>query len=100
MARPTRERTKGGVDRPAVTSRAAIAVLGLLAGCMPDDWNGEPYAGPGTAADTGNVAAVAFAGTWVSEGADLSELFAAEPFSYERVDAVFEAGGEYAVTST
>lgn len=87
----------GGVDRPAVWCRAAIAVP-LLVGCMPDDWNGEPYLGPDGTGTTEE--APAFAGSWISEGADLSELFAAEPFSYERVEAVFEAAGGYSVTST
>ena len=82
--------------------RAAIVVV--LVGCMPDDWNGEPYTGPGTVVDTdtdgGTGSDIGFVGSWVSEGADLSELFAAEPFSYERVEAQFGANGDYAVTST
>lgn len=74
------------------------ALLLPVAGCMPDDWDGEPWTGPGTSGDTGAPAS-AMVGDWVSEGGDLSDLFAADPFRYVRVDASFAVDGTYAVTS-
>lgn len=79
-----------------------ILVLPLLFACIPDDWDGQPYTGPGTSIPTGSDTGVqvvrdGLAGAWVSEGADLSELLANEPFNYVRVDAVFEANGDYTV---
>lgn len=84
--------------------RASFLVL--LAACMPDDWNGEPYVPPtGTpvATDTGadtTPAGAGFADTWTSEGDDLSPLFAGEPFNYASVVATFRADLTYSVVAT
>ncbi|MFT4627567.1 MAG: hypothetical protein ACI8PZ_006253 [Myxococcota bacterium] len=90
--------------------RASLPLL-LLLGCMPDDWDGTPYdpsewqtagevaGGAGAVDDTGApVSAAAIAGTWVSTGDDLSELFAGTPFEYDTITAEFGVGGAYTVT--
>lgn len=76
-----------------------ILVLPLLFACIPDDWNGQPYTGPGSVVgDTGAMPVRdGLAGAWVSQGADISELLANEPFNYVRVDALFEESGAYTV---
>lgn len=82
----------------------SVLLLGI-AGCLPDDWNGEPYTGPPTSlstptVDTGTIpGGPALVGSWVSEGADLSPLFADPPFSYDRVETTFRADLTY-TTST
>ncbi len=82
----------------------------LLSGCIVDDWNGQPYMGPPSstgvpgglptgAGDTGTIpVANGLEGVWISQGADLSDLLAAEPFNYVRVDAIFRPSGDYEVT--
>lgn len=75
----------------------------VLGGCLPDDWNGEPYV-PTTAAPTGDTAEpstdpASLVGSWRSEGEDLSELFAEPPFGYVQVDVRFGADERYTVTS-
>ena len=78
-----------------------ICLLPLLFACIPDDWNGQPYTGPGTGAPAGDSGLLpvgdGIEGNWLSQGADLSELLANEPFNYVRVDAMFEANGDYSV---
>jgi hypothetical protein len=75
--------------------------LAMLVGCVPDDWDGTPYVpdtgDPATTADTDTDVPVegGLVGTWLSEGDDLSELFAGEPFDYERVTTTFRANGAY-----
>jgi hypothetical protein len=81
-----------------------LAAIGL-GGCFPDDWNGQPYVPAGSTPtppdDTGAPVAGGedIVGTWTSEGSDLSDLFASEPFAYDRVECVFLADGTYVVTS-
>lgn len=83
-----------------------VVLLGLT-GCLPDDWNGEPYLGPptstvgtDTAVDTGTVpGGPALVGSWISEGDDLSPLFAAAPFSYVRVESTFRSDATYRTTT-
>lgn len=81
----------------------AMMILGALTGCMQDDWDGETDTDvvndTDTTEDTDDtvITADGFVGSWRSEGADLSGLFAADPFNYERVDADFEANGDYTV---
>jgi hypothetical protein len=101
MERRPRGQAGAGVDPRVVPRPFPVLVLALpLVGCMPDDWDGQPWTGPGgSPADTG-ATGPAFVGGWISEGADLSELFAADPFRYVRVEASFGADGGYAVTST
>ncbi|MFZ5480045.1 MAG: hypothetical protein ACOZNI_24990 [Myxococcota bacterium] len=81
----------------------------LFVGCLPDDVGeggvptddtaGEADADTDADADadadadpTGSIV-----GDWVSEGEDISDLFADEPFSLVRIDATFEADGTYRV---
>lgn len=74
-------------------------ILALLLGCVPDDWDGTGW--PPDGVDTDVVADTAdtdpdgpaIVGDWVSEGADLSELFAGSPFNYVRIEATFRADG-------
>jgi hypothetical protein len=73
----------------------------VLAGCFPDDWDGQPYSPVPAIDDT------AYGGTdeplvatWVSEGADRSTLFAAEPFLYDSVVTTFDGSGTYLATLT
>ena len=83
-----------------------VVLLGF-AGCLPDDWNGEPYLGPPTSAtDTGSAddtgaapGGPALVGSWVSEGDDLSPLFAEAPFSYVRVESTFRSDATYLSTT-
>lgn len=82
-----------------------VVLLGL-AGCLPDDWNGEPYLGPPTTSvpsttDTGEPTddASPLVGRWISEGDDRSPLFAEPPFSYVRVETTFRADGAYTTTT-
>lgn len=75
-------------------------VVALLA-CAPDDWDGTPYVpDTHTADDTAVVPGDGFVGSWRSEGGDLSELFAADPFFYTRVDAAFRADQTFQVDAT
>ncbi|MCB9689426.1 MAG: hypothetical protein H6738_03615 [Alphaproteobacteria bacterium] len=94
-----------------------LPALLLLAGCFPDDWNGQPYQpglGGGTdggtwvtetdvgGGDTGDTTVPVdrgIVGSWVSEGSHLSDLFAGEPFNYVLVEARFKSDGSYVVTS-
>lgn len=75
-----------------------LALLALSTGCFPDDWNGQPYV-PSTATvgddddDTGVVVEAGIVGTWISEGSDISDLFAGLPFFYVSVEATFRADG-------
>jgi len=79
----------------------ALAVALLAGGCFADDWDGQPYQ-PGTTgggtpfipdtSDTG-PALDPLVATWVSEGSDLSDLFAAFPFEYQSIEAGFRADG-------
>lgn len=98
----------GGRDaRPH--GRLALALLLASTACMPDDYDGTGWP---PAADTDVVAdtdatdtdvpsdAPAIVGTWLSEGADLSDLFAGEPFNYVEVQAVFRANGRSEVHAT
>ena len=70
----------------------------LCAGCFPDDWDGKPYQPYTTPVGTDDTGAVAtddgIVGTWVSEGSDLSDLFAGLPFFYVWVEASFRADGQ------
>ena len=96
----------------------ALLALVLLGGCMPDDWDGTPYdpsewqtgggggtpgggggGGGGTIDTGGGGSQVALVGTWVSEGDDISDMFAAPPFEYQRITADFRDDGSYTVTS-
>lgn len=65
-------------------------IVALLLGCIPDDYD------PNYRPPTDDVDA-AIVGGWTSEGADLSDLFAGEPFNYVRVEADFRANGTYTV---
>ena len=65
----------------------------LLVACVPDDWNGKPYQ-PDTAStvDTAPVGdGTGLVGKWLSQGADLSTLFAADPFNYTKVTVTFRS---------
>jgi hypothetical protein len=78
----------------------ALACALVSSGCFPDDWDGQPYQPPSTGGssfvidtnDTG-PALDPLVGTWVSEGSDLSDLFAAFPFEYQSIEATFRADG-------
>jgi hypothetical protein len=92
-------------ERRAVMSiRWSIAGWLALGGCFPDDWNGKPYVPattPTAPDDTGvDEPDEGLAGTWVSEGADRSPLFAAEPFQYATVVSDFDLDATYLVTLT
>lgn len=80
---------------------AACCIAAGLGGCFPDDWDGQPYQpvttpapapGPVDTADP-TVAVEPLVGTWVSEGSDISPLFANLPFSYTMIVATFRADG-------
>lgn len=78
-----------------------ILALTLLA-CTPDDVtdkNADDTAGD-TSEDTsgGDGGPGDISGSWVSEGDDISDLFAGAPFNYTRIDASFDVGGSYVVT--
>jgi len=89
----------------ATTRLCCIAVVGaVLGGCFPDDWNGQPYRPDtdpatqptfATVTDTANptVATDPLVGVWISEGSDISPLFANLPFFYEYIEATFRADG-------
>ena len=79
-----------------------MLILLCMLACVADDWNGEPYLGPGstTVVDTGGVPATdGLQGNWISQGADIAPLLAGEPFNYVRVEASFREDGSYTVTS-
>lgn len=75
-------------------------MIAWLLACMPDDYAG-PYSTftQAPTADTGAGVATegGLVGAWRSEGADLSALFSADPFAYQRVDTTFSADGTYTV---
>ncbi len=75
-------------------------MIAWLLACMPDDYAG-PYgtSAPEPTVDTGGIAATGggIVGAWRSEGADLSVLFSADPFAYQRVDTTFDDDGSYTV---
>ena len=78
-----------------------ILALTLFA-CAPDDVTDASKDDTGdTAADTdsGETGPGDITGDWVSQGDDISDLFAAAPFSYTRIDASFAADGSYLVTA-
>lgn len=85
-------------------------ILALLVACVPDDYDSsEPYVADSgdTEPDTTDTpdttdpsGGEGLAGTWVSEGADLSELFAGEPFNFTHVSATFRTNGTYTVVVT
>jgi hypothetical protein len=76
----------------------------LLFACMPDDY--DPNRPVDTDTDTDadadsdadSDADLDLVGTWLSTGDDLSDLFAADPFNYVRVDADFASSGSFTVT--
>lgn len=82
--------------------RHAALLTVAFGACFPDDWDGRPYEPTTDPTDptdeSGAPPSVGIVGTWVSEGADRSPLFASAPFEYASVEAVFEAGGSYVVT--
>ena len=78
-----------------------MILLALLA-CVPDDWDGSGWPPDGVDTDgvdtdgvddTEPVDGPAIVGDWISEGADLSDLFAGSPFNYVRIEASFGADG-------
>ncbi len=77
-----------------------MIVFGILLACAPDDWNGDDYV-PDTSVDTTDTSDTSsgdgLVGNWRSEGADLSPLFAGDPFNYAHVDALFHGDGTYRV---
>lgn len=90
-----------------------IALLLGLSGCMPDDYDGTGWppddtvdsgdpdtSDPDDTDDTDVTDAPAIVGTWRSQGADLSDLFAGEPFNYVDVQAIFRANGRSEVHAT
>jgi len=101
-----------------LTLAALVAASIALLGCREDDVKTDDTADTdaptgttdsgvttddtGTTDDTATTGdgSDAIVGTWVSEGGDLSPLFAGNPFNYTRVLAVFESSGDLAVTAT
>jgi len=90
--------------RTATIRLCCIAVVGaVLGGCFPDDWNGQPYRPADTQPTfpnptTDDTAAPTpdedpLVGLWISEGSDISTLFANLPFNYEYIEATFRADG-------
>lgn len=88
-------------------------ILALLAlACAPDDVtdDGADDTGADTAdtgadtgddsGDTGSGGADSIVGEWLSEGEDISELFAGAPFSYVSIVATFGGDGSYTVVAT
>lgn len=82
-----------------------ILALALFAACAPDDVTDDTTdtadtVDSGTDTDTGTDGDPGvITGEWVSQGDDISDLFAAAPFNYTRIDASFAADGSYLVTS-
>lgn len=75
-----------------------------LFACLPDDYTGEGLTplGDTSSAPTASTepdGEMTIVGEWLSEGADLSELFSADPFAYASVTAVFRADGTFLVTA-
>lgn len=62
--------------------------------CLPDDVD-SPAATDQDAAASGGLA-----GDWLSEGDDVSPLFASDPFNYTTIDASFGTDGSYQVVVT
>lgn len=60
-----------------------------------DGGSGDGDGGSGSGGDGGS--AHPLVGTWVSEGADLSDLFRTAFFDYKRITADFAGGGAYTV---
>ncbi len=74
-----------------------MMLLTLLLGCVPDDVDDtHDTHDTGDTADT-VISGPAIEGTWLSQGEDLSPLFAADPFNYVRIDATFGDDGAYTV---
>ncbi len=97
-------RSTGAVAAHVVRRYAGAAMLLLtVTACIPDDWDGQPYRGwddigaPTDETGAPIVTGDGLPGSWVSEGADLSDLLAGEPFNYVRVDATFDDAGGYSV---
>ena len=68
----------------------------LLLACMPDDYVGPLPAGGNTTipADTGADPST-IEGDWISQGSDLSALFAGDPFAYASVEIFFRTDLSY-----
>ncbi len=76
-----------------------MLLLALTLACVPDDVDQTGTTDTAESGDTADTATSAngFVGTWLSEGEDLSPLFAGDPFHYTRIDAVFHRDGTYEV---
>ncbi len=72
----------------------------LLLACMPDDYVGPLPTGTTPVDDTAAPDAASIAGDWLSEGDDLSDLFAGEPFNYASTTGSFGADGSYTAEVT
>lgn len=87
-----------------------LAVAVCAVGCVPDDWDGHAYGADTGAPATADpapdtepdplTAGTALDGQWLSEGDDLSPLFASALFDYERVEASFGPGDAYVTVVT
>jgi len=98
-----------------------LLALSLLLACRPDDVAGDDSGLPGDGgasttdggsagdggANTGDggsasadCAGSSLVGSWLSQGSDVSELFQATPFEYDRIDASFTEGCDYTVLAT
>lgn len=81
-----------------------MLIFALTLACVPDDVDltgdsadtGDTLDTHDTATDT-DTAAASLVGDWVSTGADLSPLFAGDPFNYVSIQASFSADGSYTV---
>lgn len=76
-------------------------IWALLFACMPDDYDSaDPYV-PDTSVDTIDTndtdtsGGTGLVGSWLSEGADLSDLFASDAVNLVRATATFRGNGTY-----
>lgn len=76
-------------------------ILALILACVPDDYDSaHPYV-PDTSVDTIDTSdtdtsgGTGLTGSWLSQGADLSDLFAGDPFNLVQASATFRANGTY-----
>ncbi len=87
-------------------TRVAVLLLGTAA-CVEDDWDPDnppvgtddtaiaDDTGVDTDTDTSSAPDPALSGAWTSQGADISTLFASDPFNIVLVQVTFRANGSY-----
>ena len=75
-----------------------LVLGGFLVGCRPDDVKDDTGGGSDSVADDSGDSTPPvddLVGSWLSEGANISPLFAASPYNYVSITAVFNADATY-----